>query len=90
MAVAHPLILQEGVLALDALGRDRALSCGGRDRSVRLWKVVEESHAIFAGQCISFTLPTRCWDPDLCFLRYRHRAVHRLCGIAHGEMLLVW
>jgi hypothetical protein len=40
---------QEGVLAIESLDRDRAVSCGGRDRSVRLWKVEEESHNVYDG-----------------------------------------
>ena len=30
---------QETVLAIDSLHRERAVSCGGRDNSLRLWKV---------------------------------------------------
>ena len=30
---------QDQVLAVDSLHRERAVSCGGRDRSLRLWKV---------------------------------------------------
>ena len=51
--LTYVLCMQEGVLALDSLDRDRALSCGGRDRSVRLWKVPEESHAIFEGKSVT-------------------------------------
>ena len=34
---------QDVIHAIDSLDKERALSCGGRDRSLRLWKVVEES-----------------------------------------------
>jgi len=40
---------QEGVLSVDALSRERCLTCGGRDRTARLWKIPEESHLVFRG-----------------------------------------
>jgi len=39
---------QSEVIALDSLNRDRCLSTG-RDRSLRLWKVVEETQLVFHG-----------------------------------------
>eukprot|EP00730_Choanoeca_flexa_P016448 TRINITY_DN7770_c0_g1_i2.p1 TRINITY_DN7770_c0_g1~~TRINITY_DN7770_c0_g1_i2.p1 ORF type:complete len:498 (+),score=92.46 TRINITY_DN7770_c0_g1_i2:96-1589(+) len=41
---------QEGVLAIDALHRERAVSCGGRDNSLRLWKIVEESQLVYTAK----------------------------------------
>lgn len=38
---------EDGVTAIDSLTRDRAVSAGGRDRSLRVWKVVEESQLVF-------------------------------------------
>ena len=38
---------QEGVVAMDAFMKERALSVGGRDRSIRYWKILEESQVIF-------------------------------------------
>lgn len=38
---------QEGVLSVDCLQREKPVSCGGRDRSVRLWKVVDESQLVY-------------------------------------------
>lgn len=38
---------EDGVIAIDSLTRDRAVSAGGRDRSLRVWKVVEESQLVF-------------------------------------------
>lgn len=38
-----------GVTALDALVKDRAISSGGWDNSIRIWKVPEESHLILNG-----------------------------------------
>ena len=35
--------------AIDSLSRDRAATSGGRDRSLRVWKVVEESQLVFNG-----------------------------------------
>lgn len=40
---------QDSIGCLDALRRETAISCGGRDKSVRFWKVVEESQLIFRG-----------------------------------------
>lgn len=37
------------ITAIDSLTRERAVTCGGRDRSVRIWKIVEESQLIFHG-----------------------------------------
>ena len=38
---------QEPVLGIDSLHRERAVSCGGRDRTVRLWKIVDESQLVY-------------------------------------------
>ncbi|KAL7751230.1 pre-rRNA processing protein [Sorochytrium milnesiophthora] len=38
---------QEAVACIDALSRDRCVTAGGRDKSVRLWKIVEESQLVF-------------------------------------------
>lgn len=35
---------------MDALGRDRAVTAGGRDNTLRIWKVVEESHLVLNGK----------------------------------------
>lgn len=40
---------QSEVLALDALQHDRALSSGGADHSLRLWKIAEESQLVYRG-----------------------------------------
>lgn len=40
---------QAPVLNLDALLRETAVSVGGRDKSVRFWKVPEESQLVFRG-----------------------------------------
>lgn len=39
---------QDAVQAVDCLHKPRPVSCGS-DRSVRLWKVLEESHLVFRG-----------------------------------------
>lgn len=40
---------QAPVLHLDSLMRETAVSVGGRDKSVRFWKVPEESQLVFRG-----------------------------------------
>lgn len=40
---------QEHIQAIDALMRERCITAGGRDGSLRLWKIVEESHLVFNG-----------------------------------------
>jgi hypothetical protein len=40
---------QEPIQAIDALMRERCVTAGGRDGSLRLWKIVEESHLMFTG-----------------------------------------
>ena len=40
---------QAPVLALDALRGETAVSAGGRDKTVRYWKVPEESQLVFRG-----------------------------------------
>jgi len=37
------------VTAVDCLIRERPVSSGGNDRSVRLWKVIEETQLVFQG-----------------------------------------
>lgn len=37
------------VTSIDALTRDRAITAGGRDNTVRIWKIPEESHLILNG-----------------------------------------
>jgi ribosomal RNA-processing protein 9 len=38
---------QDQITSLDTLSRERCLSSGARDRTVRLWKIVDESQLIF-------------------------------------------
>jgi len=40
---------QEPIQSIDALMRERCVTAGGRDGSMRLWKIVEESHLVFTG-----------------------------------------
>ena len=35
------------VTSIDALSRERAISAGGRDNSIRVWKIVEESQLVY-------------------------------------------
>lgn len=40
---------QASVLSMDSLLRETAVSVGGRDKTVRFWKVPEESQLVFRG-----------------------------------------
>lgn len=44
---------QDRITGIDAGIRERAVSAGGRDGSVRVWKIVEESQLIFNGPSTS-------------------------------------
>lgn len=49
---------QSEVMGLDSLVRERAISCG-RDTSVRIWKILEETQLLFKGHtssidCVNF------------------------------------
>jgi ribosomal RNA-processing protein 9 len=57
---------QEGVTSLDALSRERCLTCGGRDRTARLWKIPEESQLVYRGAAASMDVVR--WVADDCFV----------------------
>ncbi|KAG0050765.1 pre-rRNA processing protein [Gryganskiella cystojenkinii] len=40
---------QDCITAIDSLAKEHCVSTGGRDRTVRLWKIVEESQLVFRG-----------------------------------------
>lgn len=40
---------QDSVTGLDSLKGDTAVSCGGRDRTVRFWKITDETQLVFRG-----------------------------------------
>lgn len=40
---------QDFVLSVDSLRGETAVSCGGRDRTVRFWKIVDETQLVFRG-----------------------------------------
>ena len=40
---------QDPITSIDCLHRERPVTSGGADRSVRVWKVVEESQLVFGG-----------------------------------------
>ena len=44
---------QDRITGIDAGVRERAVSAGGRDGTVRVWKIVEESQLIFNGPATS-------------------------------------
>ena len=40
---------QDQITDIDTLGRERCVSTGGRDKTARLWKIVEESQLVYRG-----------------------------------------
>lgn len=40
---------QDKITAIDSLQKERAVTCGSRDRTCRMWKIVEESQLVFRG-----------------------------------------
>jgi ribosomal RNA-processing protein 9 len=40
---------QDSVVGLDSLKAETAVSVGGRDKTVRFWKIVDESQLVFRG-----------------------------------------
>ncbi|KAG0244878.1 pre-rRNA processing protein [Actinomortierella wolfii] len=40
---------QDSIMAVDSLAKEHCVTVGGRDRTVRLWKIVEESQLVFRG-----------------------------------------
>lgn len=42
---------QDGITAIDALSRERAVTAGGKDNTIRIWKIAEESQLIYNGHC---------------------------------------
>lgn len=40
---------QSSITSIDALARERAITSGGFDGTIRIWKIVEESQLIFNG-----------------------------------------
>lgn len=46
------------VQQIDMLSKGRVLACGGMDRSLRLFKVAEESQLIFNGMDENFSIDT--------------------------------
>ena len=44
---------QDRITGVDAGIRERAVTSGGRDGTVRLWKIIEESQLVFNGKALS-------------------------------------
>lgn len=40
---------QSAITSVDALARERAITSGGSDCSIRIWKIVEESQLVYNG-----------------------------------------
>ncbi len=50
---------QDDIQGMDSLSKERFVTCGGRDRSVRIWKVAEESQLVFNGHKYVFEIHTK-------------------------------
>lgn len=44
---------QDRITAIDSGLRERAITAGGRDGSVRIWKIIEESQLVFNAPSVS-------------------------------------
>ena len=44
----------DAVLSIDSLRKERCLACGSQDRSIRLWKVEEESQLVRLRSVVTF------------------------------------
>ena len=40
---------QDFVMSIDSLREETAVTCGGRDRTVRYWKIIDETQLVFRG-----------------------------------------
>jgi len=40
---------QDFVISIDSLREETAVTCGGRDRTVRYWKIIDETQLVFRG-----------------------------------------
>lgn len=40
---------QDFVMSIDSLRGETAVTCGGRDRTVRYWKIIDETQLVFRG-----------------------------------------
>ena len=40
---------EDAITSIDSLTRERAITAGGRDASIRIWKIIEESQLVFHG-----------------------------------------
>lgn len=66
---------QDAITSIDALTKERAITAGGRDNSVRVWKIPEESQLIFNGHqgsidCVRLVNEDHfisCGDDGYCF-----------------------
>lgn len=49
MLILHSFGHQDVITGLDSLSRECCVTAGGRDRTVRVWKIAEESQLVFHG-----------------------------------------
>jgi hypothetical protein len=61
--------------------RERCITAGGRDGSLRLWKIVEESHLMFTGHKFVFVTSMNFTSFTFCFLFY-YRILSEVQSIA--------
>ena len=53
---------QDRITGVDAGVRERAVTSGGRDGTVRVWKIVEESQLVFNGKVTGYPISICPWN----------------------------
>lgn len=85
---------QNHVTSIDALTKERALTSGGADRTLRIWKVVEESQLVYNGHYGSIDIVkyvneemfVSCSDDgSLCVWNVGKKKPIAIHKIAHGK-----
>jgi ribosomal RNA-processing protein 9 len=85
---------QSPVTSIDALSREKAITSGGMDRSIRIWKIPEESQLVFNGhhgniECVKLineeNFISASDDGSLClWSSMKKKPVHTV-SLAHGK-----
>lgn len=52
---------QDSVSSIDCLSRERPVTAGMNDRTVRVWKIIEESQLVFHGHKWVVHMTVTCW-----------------------------
>ena len=66
---------QDRITGVDAGVRERAVTSGGRDGTVRVWKIVEESQLVFNGKAV-----------PKCRLQINYRVAHLLANLGWVDL----